>query len=200
LATDIAKPSLGGNSLFNTVDIGLLMAHGSYGTTAESDSVKYSYVILANSTNGVTFLRLADFDFGSSATNGLKWMTIYSCHILNPTTYSSMLNNSRLPINENLHLLLGSSTVCYAAQNMGNHYGHRLAGGYFWRMENVEDAWFDAGRRAYQLFRLFGVNDAVTFAVVGWPACFNDTVLLYSDPDPQNGLQRTEREVYTPGP
>jgi hypothetical protein len=197
-ATDIKKPSLGGNSLFNTVDIGLLMTHGSYGTTAESDSVKYSYVILGNSTSGVTYLRLADFDFGSSATNGLKWMTIYACHILNSTAYTSMLNNGRLPINENLHLLSGSSTVCYAAQNMGNHYGHRLVGGWFWRMENVENAWFDAGRRAYQLYRLSGVNNTVTFGVVGWPACFNDTVLLYSDPDPQNGLLKIEQDVYTP--
>jgi uncharacterized protein DUF6345 len=199
-ATDIKKGSLGGNSLFNTVDIGLLMTHGTYGTTAESDSVKYSYVILADPTNNVTYLRLADFDFGSGATNGLKWMTMYACNILNPTAYNSMNNNSRLPINDNLHLLLGSATVCYASQSIGNHYGHRLAGGYFWTMENVDDAWFDAGRRAYQLYRLSGVSTTVTFATVGWPACFNDTVLLYSDPDPSSGLNRVDEDVYTPGP
>jgi hypothetical protein len=73
--TDLESTSKGGNSIFNNVDFGLLMLHASYGTTAESDGVKYSYVWIENAARGsATYLRLADFNFGGSS---LQWLAFY---------------------------------------------------------------------------------------------------------------------------
>lgn len=77
-ATDLEKTSLGGKSIFNNVNFGVLLGHGSYATTAENDSVKYSYFWLL-SNGSPTPMRLGDFDFGGSdPINGLRWMTDYS--------------------------------------------------------------------------------------------------------------------------
>jgi len=43
---DIMKPSLGGSSIFNTCNFGLLDTHGCYGTNPEIDGVKYTYLAL----------------------------------------------------------------------------------------------------------------------------------------------------------
>lgn len=194
--TDIEKSSLGGSNLFNNASIGMLMGHGSYATTSEDDNVKYTYFWVADSTHGVKYLRLADFDFGGSdPTNGLKWMTIYACSMLNPTCYNSMDSNSKLPVNDNLHLLMGCSTVAYTSPKLGKLYGKYLAGSFFTPQQTVPNAWIDSGTNAY---KNFNVTNAINFRIVGWPDCFNDTLTSPNYPDPNDGLMFNDVRVYTP--
>ena len=194
--TDIEKSSLGGGSIFNNANIGMLMGHGSYATTVEDDNVKYTYFWVADSKHGVQYLRLSDFDFGgSNPTNGLKWMTIYACSMLNPTCYNSMNSNFKLPVNDNLHLLMGCSTMAYTSTKMGKLYGKYLAGSYFTPAQSVPNAWIDAGTNA---FKNFSVTNAINFRVVGWPACFNDTLASPNAPDTGDGIMYNDVRVYSP--
>jgi hypothetical protein len=191
---DIEKTSLGGNSIFNSVDIGLLMGHGSYGKTSEDDNVKYSYFFLGSEAHYPSYLRLSDFDFGSDAPDGLKWMSILACNMLNSTAVNSMSANSRLPINDNLHLLLGCTTVAYAEPKIGYQYGSRLTGGVF-GIESVKSAWFDSGAWAYALYN---VTNSVTFGAIGWPACMGENVYSPNSPDTDDGLLEVNQNVYHP--
>jgi hypothetical protein len=189
LATDLKKSSLGGHSIFNNVTLGVLLGHGSYSTTAEDDNVKYSYFWLWNSkNNSSTFLRLADFDFGGSdPTNGLRWMTIIACNMLNQSDYNSMNNNSRLPINDNLHLLNGVAGTFYGAPTVGTFYATNLLGGV-----SIKQSWINAGTAAYKGLIL---ANPVNFVTAGWPDCQNDTLTSYSSPDFYDALQYTITKV-----
>ncbi|MGH7953449.1 MAG: Ig-like domain-containing protein, partial [Limisphaerales bacterium] len=60
---------------FNQVNVGLLVCHGSYGTTMESDGVIHSYLRFYKN-GSPSYARLDDCSFGSSGTNSLKWMGI----------------------------------------------------------------------------------------------------------------------------
>src|ERR1035441_9100415 len=98
------------------------MTHGSYGNTGstgtEADGVTYTYVALGNST----WVRLTDMDFGSAGTNGLRWMTILACEMLQIDALNSMIGNGKTPVNANLHLLMGCATVAYADPSQGRLY------------------------------------------------------------------------------
>jgi hypothetical protein len=188
-ATDIKKSSLGGNSIFNTCNFGLLMTHGSFGnnssTGTEDDNVKYTYCWLGANN----YVRLSDMDFGSPETNGMKWMTIYACSILAKPNYDSMNGVGKIPVNENLHLLLGPSTYTYAWSEFGKSYAHDLNEG----NQTIYEAFLSAG--SYYA-HLNGSANTIKFAVSYWPNCLNDKLSSYQDPDPQDGLQYKEVEIY----
>ena len=194
--TDLKKTSLGGNSIFNNVNFGVLLGHGSYSTTAEDDNIKYSYFWLWNShNNGIantaTPMRFADFDFGGSdPTNGLRWMTIIACNLLNHTDFNSMNNNFRLPINDNLHLLNGVAGA-FPGFNaaIGTYYATNLLGN-----ATIQQAWINAGKTAYSGFNLG--SSAITFVTAGWPDCFSDTLSSYSSPDSGDTIQYQSTQVY----
>jgi hypothetical protein len=193
-SVDVKKPSKGGNSIFNTVNFGLMMTHGSYATTAESDSVKYTYLWLLTLSNNVSeSLRLSDMDFGSPGTNGLRWMTIYACNILRPENYNSMNNAGKIPVNEDLHLLLGGSTLVWSCEELGTQYANNLTR----NDKTIIDAFNSAGTYAHALDH-GGITNVVKFATAGWPACFNDKLSGYNDPDTINGLTYQEYQIYTP--
>ncbi|HEY1718434.1 MAG TPA: DUF6345 domain-containing protein, partial [Verrucomicrobiae bacterium] len=187
--TDLKKTSLGGNSIFNNVNFGVLLGHGSYSTTAEDDNVKYTYFWLWNNNNNAsTPVRFADFDFGGSdPVNGLRWMTVIACNMLNSSDYSSMKNNSRLPINDNLHLLNGVNGAFYGVPTVGTYYATNLLGGV-----SIKQSWINAGQQAYAHYSL---ANSVNFVTVGWPDCQNDTLTSYSSPDSDDGLQSTTIKV-----
>lgn len=188
-ATDIKKSSLGGNSIFNTCNFGLLMTHGSFGnsgsTGTEDDNISYTYCWLGSHN----YVRLSDMDFGSTGTNGLRWMTIYACNMLNSANYNSMNNAGKIPVNENLHLLLAPSTTSYAWLGFGKSYAHDLTEG----NETIQSAFSDAGT---YWAHLNGAPFTIKFAVSGWLNCLNDKLSLYYDPDPSDGLQYQETQVY----
>jgi hypothetical protein len=131
------------------------------------------------------FVKLADCSFGSSGTNGLRWMALLGCNMLRDDNYQSMYNHLKLPINNNLHLLLGCSTFAGATPDIGKLWAKKmtrnaLLGG----PQTIENAWYEAGRDAYD-----GATNIVgtwSFRVAGWPNCFGDTLKEYSEPDSGN--------------
>ena len=191
-ANDIKKSSLGGSSIFNTCNLGFLMTHGSYGvnnsTGTEDDNIKYTYIWLgANNT-----VRLSDMDFGSAGTNGLRWMTIFACNILRSANYTSMNNSGLIPVNDNLHLLIAPSTDGYAMQGFGYDYAHNLTA----NNQTIVDSFNNASHDEYTLDSMYLSGLTLKNAVSYWPACFGDKLSLYSEPDPTDGLQYQQTQVF----
>jgi hypothetical protein len=189
-ATDIQKVSLGGNSIFNTCNFGILMTHGSYANNNNqgnsSDSIKYTYCWLG----GNNYVKLSNMDFGSSGTNGLRWMTIFACNILKPENQASM--SDILPVNDNLHLLLGFSTTGYASYNLGKYYANYLVNSNYTIISALANACTDS---YYE--NSTGITNIVRFRAVGWASCMNDSLSLYNDPD-LNSVDYIERTVFIP--
>ncbi len=190
-ATDIKKTSLGGNSIFNTVNFGILMTHGSYGNTGstgtEDDNIRYTYSWLGPNN----YVRLSDMDFGSSGTNGLRWMTIFACNIMKSANYTSMNNAGKIPVNDNLHLLQGFSTTSYAFQGMGYDYVRNMTK----NNQSIVDA-FNAAVREEATINSINVPITLKNAVSYWPNCLGDKLTSYSDPDPLDGLNYQETQVF----
>ncbi len=159
--------------LFNQANVGLLVLHGSYGSTAEKDGAKRSYLRFFDlKTRGTSYCKLDSCSFGGSGTNGLKWMGILACNVLNNSPYNSLYLLGRLPINSDLHLLLSTSTLATAAPNIGELWAQKMLGAGTNTVETVKQAWFDTGSQAY----LAETNHPLTivFRVAGWPDAFND--------------------------
>jgi len=190
-ANDIKKTSLGGNSIFNTVNFGILMTHGSYGnsgtTGTEDDNVAYTYSWLG----GNNFVRLSDMDFGSSGTNGLRWMTLIACNMLRADNYNSMFNAGKIPVNNDLHLLLGFSSIGYGASHIGRNYAFYLN-----RNDTIVTSFASALAAAYNESSKT-VTNTVTIGVSGWGSCMSDTLLLYNDPD-LTTVQYNQFTVFVP--
>jgi hypothetical protein len=191
-AATVKKAAAGGTNIFNTVNFGILMTHGSYGndgtTGTEKDGLHYTY----NWLGANDYIRLSDYDFGSPGTNGLRWMTIMACNILRPANYTSMNNAGKIPVNDNLHLLLGPSTDAWSNDRLGKYY----AGNLVYTNLTIVNALADAIADSYTE-NPKGINTIVRIGVSGWASCFNDTLLLYNDPD-LNGLQYNERTSFIP--
>jgi hypothetical protein len=189
--TDLEKTSLGGNSIFNNVNFGFLITHGSYATNAEDDGVKYTYIWIENLVaTSCHYLRLSDFDFGGAQPNGLRWMTILACDTLQQSDYNSMKSHSKIPANSNLHLLLSASSVIYFAPDIGNNYANNLTFG----QQHIIDAWYNAGSQTYS-YQNKSVTNNVSFAYTGDGNCLNDTLQSYQSPGA--GLQYNQTTIYT---
>lgn len=195
---DIKKSSLGGNSLFNTCNFGLLLTHGCHATTPEIDGVKYTYFPLWDRTNGASYLRLSDMDFGSVGANGLRWMTLVSCNTLYPANVTSMANNSKLPDNGSLHLLLGCSTTEYPVPLLGIYYASNLVFDV-----TIWNSFVKAGQDSYAYAykkpasHTFMTN-SVSFRVMGLDSCIGDGVHVYNDPDYNTTFRIIDQNVFTP--
>ena len=188
--TDLEKTSLGGNSIFNNVNFGFLISHGSYATNAEDDNVKYTYIWIENlQANIAQYLRLSDFDFGGTQPTGLRWMTILACDTLIQANYNSMNSHSKIPVNSNLHLLLSGSSVIWFAPDLGKNYAFNLLYG----NETIINSWYGAGTQTYQ-YQNKGITNNVSFAYTGSPACIYDSLQSYEDSD--GSLTRSQTTVY----
>jgi len=185
--------------LFNGANIGLLCVHASYGTTAETDGVKHSYLRFFNwQTRNPSYCRLDDCSFGASGTNGLKWMAILACNALNSADYNSMYEYGRLPLSNDLHSLLSASTVATAAPTIGSEWAKNMLGLASTNgPETVAQSWFDAGSRAY----LTETNNiTITFRVAYWPGAISDYVSdIDSSPGTGNPLdiQKQDETVFS---
>jgi hypothetical protein len=193
-AADIKKPGLGGSSIFNTCNFGWLDTHGCYGTIAEIDGVKYTYLMLFDSVHGPEYVRLSDMDLGSS---DLRWMTIFSCDSLHPANVTSMANNFKMPDNDNLHLLLGATTATYGTPLFGITYASNLV-----FQVSIKNSFINAGQQVYanaarDPVARASMTNSVTFRVRGWNSCMNDTLYLWNFPD-LNDFQSVDTTVYTP--
>jgi hypothetical protein len=193
-ATDVKSSSHGGNNFFNQANVGLLVVHGSYGSTAESDGVKRSYLRFFDwKSRSPSFCKLDDCSFGGSGTNGLKWMGILACNVLNNSPYNSLYIYGRLPINDDLHLLLSASTVATFAPKIGAMWATNMLGG-----ATVAQSWFNAGSTAY----LEETNHPLTmvFRVAYWPDAINDHI-TDTDTSPGTGnpldIEKQDSTVYS---
>ena len=79
-----ASSSKGGSSIFNNVNVGLLIGHGvcsadssgGHDFTISASGPFQSYFPVLEGGSGYNWVRLSEFDFGSSGVNGLRWMSI----------------------------------------------------------------------------------------------------------------------------
>ena len=195
---DIKSLSLGGNSIFRTCNFGMLETHGCYGTFPEIDGIKYTYLALFDTKNYGVYLRLSDMAFGSSGTSGMKWMTLLCCNMLYGPNITSMANNSKLPNNDNLHLLLGFNSTLYAPPLLGLQYASNLVMSVSIRNSLVNSC-TEALRLAYlNTNNIPKMTQPVTVRVMGYNSCFGDTLYQSSDPDPNTGMNFQDTTVFTP--
>jgi len=123
-------------------------------------------------------------------------MTILSCNMLRPENVTSMANASRLPANDNLHLLLGASTYTYAFPTLGVAYASNLV----FRV-SIRNSWINGCRDAYaeaQRLGGQGMTNPVTVRVMGQQSCMGDTLYQYNEPDPNTAFQILDTPVFTP--
>jgi hypothetical protein len=198
-ASDLRKPSKDGSSVFNQANLGFLIGHGVYGTTADytiaGSGPKQSYYPVYTGANGYDWVRLSEFDFGSPGTNGLRWMSILTCNNLVSSVYQDCYDKEVLPVNDSLHLLCGSKTAVYIVSNFGLKYSAALTGGGGVSRTTVKEAWFYAGTQT----QARNPSVSVRFRVIGWPACFDDDLVNYQDPDSGNpaDIAFEDRQVTT---
>jgi len=161
---------------FNQVNVGLVVVHRSYATTSEiSDSIRHIYMRFLN--NGVqNNVKLDQCNFGGSGTNGLKWMALLACNVFHDGNYDDLLVTSKLPVNNDLHLLLGASTFVTAAPNIGSLWAANMIGnGTNTPPMTVEQAWFQSGKTAYVAETDYP-NLLINFRVCGWPGAFTNKI------------------------
>jgi len=189
-ANDLLGPQYGGANKFNNVNIGLLIGHGVYGstpdfTTSASGPFETYFPIYKSGVNSYDWVRFTQFEFGSPGSD-LRWMAILSCNNMIENNYDDMWNKELLPIGDDLHLLLGSSSVIFVVSNFGRQYASALTGLHGITRRSVADAWFYAGTVSQGFQTNLLAKKTVTFRVAGWPACVNDDLINYSAPDSGN--------------
>ena len=195
--TDFRKPAKGGTSKFNDVNIGLYVGHGIHGVsidkvaTATGAFQTYIPIYNAGATN-YDWVRLSECDFGSA---NLRWMGIFACNILNETSYNDMYTKTVLPINNSLHLLLGSKTSVFMYPSFGQKWASAMLGREAGGTRSVSEAWFYSGTLTQPLASPTG---PVILRVAGWSDCFSDTLKSYSPPNSGDPLDITyeDREVF----
>jgi hypothetical protein len=197
LSSYLRMPSKGGSSAFNQVNLAFVLNHGVRGTSSDytisADGPLETYLpIYKTGATDYDWVRLSECDFGGS---NLRWITFASCELLNDANYQSMYNDLVLPIDDNLHLLLGSQTLMWAHPQLGTIWARSMLGGFFTSAQTIEQAWFFAGQKT-QPFS--SPTTTVIFRVTGWPACFSDQLLNYSTPDSGDPANITydDQQVY----
>ena len=195
----LRKPAKGGTSKFNSVNIGLLVGHGIHGESIDNVATNtgafqtYFPIYKTGNTN-YDWARLSECEFGSA---NLRWMAIYSCNMLHEVSYDSMFAKGVLPINDKLHLLLGSKTSVFMYPSFGQKWASYMLGREGGGARTVMEAWFAAGALIHD-----AVKPAipVQLRVVGWPDCFSDTLSSFTETTTDNiyDIEFRDRTVWTP--
>lgn len=161
------------NGAFNQVNVGLILLHSSYATTVELDGLRHVYLRFLNSGGSTDYVKLDKCaPFGGPGTNGLKWMAILACNVLRSPNYNDLYDVGDPPIGNDLHLLLGTSTLSTAAPDVGKLWAFNMLGPEQPAM-TVEQAWYQAGKDAYKAETDYP-NLLINFRVAGWPDAFTD--------------------------
>lgn len=187
--------------IFNQANVGYLCLHSSYGSTAEIDGSRHSYLrFFDQNTFERSYCRLDDCSFGSPTINGLKFMAIHGCNVLNNGVYNDMYNFGRLPISTDLHLLLSTASVATASPSLGARWALKLIGDGTSNNvpELVAQSWFDAGQITYNLPYPYGETNhiSIIFRVSGWPDAFSEHVTdVGNSPSTGNVLDITKQDV-----
>jgi len=174
----------GSGSIFNGVKLGLVLLHGTYGTTADSTSsanmCKQMYFPIT-AGQSAQYVRMSEMSLGSSAANGLKWMAIAACNSLFHTDWNNMQSLGVHPYNSNLHLLLGTGTVVYTDDHIMELWAKYMTKGTSGTPMTIKDAWINAAHDAYHNSH-FPYANSMMFAVAGDSSCMSDTLSSSSAP------------------
>jgi hypothetical protein len=103
-----------------------------------------------------------------------------------------MNNASKIPVNDNLHLLIGPSTTAWSNNRLGKYYASYLVN----TNQTIVNSMANAIADSYTE-NSTGITNIVSIGISGWSSCFNDSLQLYNDPD-LNGLQYNERTCFIP--
>ena len=177
---ELKKGSLGGNDLFGSVNLGLFINHGSYGTSLDYHSfasqTKQTYFSSDNPADAsAPWIALGEFGFGGG---NLRWMAILACNSLQDGAYQSMLNKGVLPLQDGNHIICGLTTVGAVGEEIGEFWAKNMLGNFFTSPKKVKDAWFDAGREQYSFAT--NLTDTIVFRACGWEDCMDDKLNSYS--------------------
>jgi Family of unknown function (DUF6345)/FlgD Ig-like domain/Bacterial Ig domain len=194
----------GSGTFFNNADLGLLLVHGTYGTsfdTTPGHQVKQMYFPIA-SGGGAQYLRMSEMSLGgSSPTNGLKWMAIMGCFSLYPQNWTSMKNQGVKPYNGNLHMILGCATDFAAEPIIGQYWADYMLGIDPKTRQPVQpmkirDAWYAAANNAYRDLRILGAPNPTVLAVVADGNCSEDSLQTNSVPSGGTWSYSNSKTVY----
>jgi len=190
-AYHLRKESLGGSNAFNKVNLGLFMAHGTYGTTLDytdsaGQTLQTYFPFYHKQNNTYDWLRLSECDLGST---NLFWMGLFACNSLEHGAFQSMYNSGRLPINNNLHILLGISSTAYATADYGQIWARKM------KTMPIGAAWIDAAKDAYKAAGT-NITGVITFRYAGWGNCFFDTLKNNQAPDTSGGISYVDEQVF----
>jgi hypothetical protein len=185
----------GSGTSFNTVNFGMLMTHGTYGTTPDytppaNGCMQMYFPITAGGS--AQYLRMSEMNFGSSGTNGLKWMTLWACFSLQTANWQNMQTAGVQPYNSNLHLLLGADTLIYTDSHLLGYWAKFMTVGQTANSPmTIRAAWYTAARKAYAGE---GYSAPIIMAVAGDDACQNDS--LQNNTSPSGTPYYDSNQVY----
>jgi len=175
---DIRSTSLGGSSLFGTVNLGLFVDHGNYGTSmeyhADSANTMQTYFASDNPADAASpWIRLSEFGFDGG---NLRWMAILACDSLR--TSASIIGQNKYPLKSENHLLCGLSTYGSVHCELGELWAQGMVGKYAWSSpKKIKDAWFDAGTTLCSWTT--NLTETMVYRVTGWQNCMDDTLSSY---------------------
>ncbi len=187
----------GSGTPFNNVNLGVLIAHGTYGNSIDyaANGCKQMYYAIASSASSAQYLRLSEMNLGGADTNGLKWMVIDACHSLYHVNWSSMNNKGIKPYNSNLHLLLGGDTTTWSSARKWYNFAKYINYGKqkYPSPRTIRDGYYTANIDAFQNSALPS-GTVITLAVAGDSACLDDT--LQTNTPPSGSWQYDSLQIY----
>jgi hypothetical protein len=174
----------GAGTPFNSVNLGVLMVHGEYGTSQDFTESGCKQMYFPISSGGsAQYIRMSQMNFGGAGTNGLKWMAINACFSLYHTDWSSMQSQHIYPYNSNLHMLLGADTLIYTDNDILADWAQNMLGDPTTfpptAPETIQHAWYDAG---IQDFGRFSYPGSIYLATAGDSACQSDSLQTNAAP------------------
>jgi hypothetical protein len=173
-----------GPNIFNTVKLGLLMLHGTYGNSLDYSANQAKQIYFpVTSGHSAKYIGMAEMKFGSAATNGLKWMGILACSSMDQADWSSMQNKGVKPYNSDLHLILGTDSEVFPYHNVAAYWAKYMTVGKInGSPMTIQDAWIIGAIDAYAETGYNWPVAAMRFAASGSAACQNDRLQSSSTP------------------
>ena len=198
-----ADLGIGGGNLFNSVNLGLFMSHGNFGSTLDfsppAGQTKQTYFAVGGTNPPNSWIRLSEFRFGSN----LRWMALLACNSLEEAAYQTMFNKQVLPLDPNqpfppAHLILGCRTYSAVSKSFGAIWARKMHGNAFSGAQTIAEAWFNTGKDVYKGQSATGIyTNTLFFKAVGWDTTLSDRLQSYTIPDPSVDLiQDVNDQVY----
>lgn len=172
-----------GANIFNNVKLGLLLLHGTYGTSQDftANGCQQMYFPITSGASA-QYLRMSEMNLGSADTNGLKWMAISACNSLRQQNWFNMQNYGIQPWNGNLHLLLGTDSVISVEPQLYAYWARYMTRGKIVLTPmKIQDAWILAAQDAYAETG-YNYTNTMFFAATGDAECQDDLLQTNSVP------------------